>query len=619
MLSKLRLILQLRLEDADDPRLLLEQTADELGVDSLVAVELRSWFLKELDVSIPVLKIIGGGTMADLVGYVVESLPEELMPGFEDTVPIASERNISGTTSSGKSVTLSTPSTNFTPSPVNGKSEHGPSDLSSPVSSVTPKEKSSSAAGFKTAVVSSDSTTTPLDTEKAMPMSSGQSRFWFMSQFVFDQSAFNITASFRVTGELNIRSLATAVRTLGQRHEALRTYFFYDKSKSPMQGVLSKSILRLETREIDSQEEFHAEFGRLDKYVFELGRGETIRVVLLTQSHILHHLIVAYHHINMDSTSLGVAMSDLMQLYAGADLPPPGLQYTDFSELQRHRLQNGEWKDEVAFWRKEFEYLPEILPILSVSSDTPRHRPTMTTYRHVNFESRIPGYLASKIRPLCRKISVTPFHFYCAVFQVLLARLGSAEDICIGVADANRSERNSLEAVGNFMTLFPVRLQTPLARQFSSIAKETKKKIFASMANSTVTFDTILDEVGAPRSSSHSPLFQAFIDYRMINEKGHLGNAEIESERYSLSETPYDIMLDIVDNPIGNASISFFLHEGLYTIENAQMISECYMNLIQGFVENIDTPAAKPHMFDSLKVERALKMGQGKPLSCLSR
>ena len=37
-----------------------------LGIDSLVAVEVRSWFLKELNVDVPVLKIIGGDSIAEL-------------------------------------------------------------------------------------------------------------------------------------------------------------------------------------------------------------------------------------------------------------------------------------------------------------------------------------------------------------------------------------------------------------------------------------------------------------------------------------------------------------------------------------------------------------------------
>ncbi|RAL58915.1 hypothetical protein DID88_009206 [Monilinia fructigena] len=38
----------------------------QLGIDSLIAVEIRSWFLKEVGVSLPVLKILGGAAAKDL-------------------------------------------------------------------------------------------------------------------------------------------------------------------------------------------------------------------------------------------------------------------------------------------------------------------------------------------------------------------------------------------------------------------------------------------------------------------------------------------------------------------------------------------------------------------------
>lgn len=50
-----------------------------MGVDSLVAVEVRSWFLKELTVDVPVMKILGGVSITDLVEFVAQKLPQELL------------------------------------------------------------------------------------------------------------------------------------------------------------------------------------------------------------------------------------------------------------------------------------------------------------------------------------------------------------------------------------------------------------------------------------------------------------------------------------------------------------------------------------------------------------
>lgn len=44
----------------------------ELGLDSLMAVELRNWFTKEVSVHVPVMRILSNGTIQELVRFVTE-------------------------------------------------------------------------------------------------------------------------------------------------------------------------------------------------------------------------------------------------------------------------------------------------------------------------------------------------------------------------------------------------------------------------------------------------------------------------------------------------------------------------------------------------------------------
>ncbi|KAF3911584.1 hypothetical protein ABW21_db0206483 [Orbilia brochopaga] len=53
-----------------------------LGVDSLVAIEIRSWFIRELDVYFPALKIVSGCSAADLCDEVIR----KLLPGDSEKV-----------------------------------------------------------------------------------------------------------------------------------------------------------------------------------------------------------------------------------------------------------------------------------------------------------------------------------------------------------------------------------------------------------------------------------------------------------------------------------------------------------------------------------------------------
>lgn len=84
VLGKLVATLQLRpevvREGSETRAAILMQGADDLGLDSLVAVEVRSWFLKEFAVDVPVLKILGGTRMGEVIGFVVRELPADLVP-----------------------------------------------------------------------------------------------------------------------------------------------------------------------------------------------------------------------------------------------------------------------------------------------------------------------------------------------------------------------------------------------------------------------------------------------------------------------------------------------------------------------------------------------------------
>ncbi|KAI1085697.1 hypothetical protein F5B20DRAFT_519373 [Whalleya microplaca] len=72
----------------------------EMGVDSLVAVEMRSWFLKELGVDVPVMKILGGASIAGLVDDVLQKLPQELLSRldpdskYKSTVPVDDSQKV---------------------------------------------------------------------------------------------------------------------------------------------------------------------------------------------------------------------------------------------------------------------------------------------------------------------------------------------------------------------------------------------------------------------------------------------------------------------------------------------------------------------------------------------
>ncbi|KAK8059002.1 Polyketide synthase [Apiospora phragmitis] len=67
---QLRVMLQMVMSNDD----LMASRSNEIGLDSLVSVDIRSWFLKNFQVNIPTLKVMGNNTMASLVEFAVEAI-----------------------------------------------------------------------------------------------------------------------------------------------------------------------------------------------------------------------------------------------------------------------------------------------------------------------------------------------------------------------------------------------------------------------------------------------------------------------------------------------------------------------------------------------------------------
>ncbi|RLM00364.1 hypothetical protein CFD26_104016 [Aspergillus turcosus] len=63
-----------------DAALLPDTRLTDLGIDSLVAVDLRRWFQKELLVEMPTMQILGGESIASLAAAAVSMLPPDLIP-----------------------------------------------------------------------------------------------------------------------------------------------------------------------------------------------------------------------------------------------------------------------------------------------------------------------------------------------------------------------------------------------------------------------------------------------------------------------------------------------------------------------------------------------------------
>ena len=537
--SQLRSLLGGPSDDENMQRGMLSSRTDELGIDSLIAVEIRSWFLKNLEINVPVLKILGGTTVYELLQFALQELPDELVPSaVSKNLDAPSPRDVIAPLASGVPHPV-LPNLDITSG---GTLTDVPSDKagsSSPAKSTPASLVSELSQGFDEKGLLSRPAMV-----KELPMSFSQSMFWFVTLYLPDRTTLNHFGYSHVHGRLRLHDLEMAVTLVGENHESLRTCFFTNDEQQPIQDVLETPFLHLEHKWIIEDSELLEECSNLKKHTYDLEFGETMRIIVLSKSPDEHYLLIGCHHINLDGISHQVLMSDLLKAYNHEPLSREILQYTDFSVRQHEQHRNGGWTAELNYWKNELVGFNSVLPLLSPSVVTSR-RP-LNEYAVHRVDARIPSTTVARIKDACRQFRVTPFHFYLTVFKVLLFRFSNAEEICIGMGDANRLEDTKLESIGPFVNLLPLRFRLQASHSFEKALQEARDTTYNALKNSAVPFEVILNELDIERSATHSPLFQTFIDYRQgARERMAFGECQLEMEEFEAGRTAYDLSLDI--------------------------------------------------------------------------
>ena len=591
----------------------------ELGVDSLVAVEVRSWFLKELKVDIPVLKVVGGASLAELCQRALDKLPEEILASIGEQEPrnpavVQSQPDPQVADSSSASEYNST-----TPSLSSG--DHGPTAGSSTQLS------SRSASSEHLADSAKPSTTSALPAPapaaaverpvrrflKSEQISFGQSRFWFLRLLLEDQTTSNVAFYYHVTGNLCVSDMERAIRIVTARHEALRTCFIEDQTEADQayQKVMASSPLRLEHKKIKSVEDVAAEYTQLKAHVFDLASGEMIRLVLLSLSPSSHYLLINYHHILMDGVSFQIFLSDLEKAYNGQSLGTPPRQFPDFSAAQRQAFENGEMNDELRYWRGVFPAgeQPPILPLLPMARTS--SRVAMKNFDIHQVGCRLEPGLVARVKSISKAQRSTPFHFYLAVFKAMLFCFTDAQDLTIGIADANRNDSDVIGSIGFFLNLLALRFRRQPDQRFADAVVEARNTTYAALGNSRLPFDVLLNELNVARSSSHSPFFQALFDYRQgAQEKHAWANCQFEFQEIHPGRTAYDITFDVTDNAT-DALVMFRAQKGLYDLTAANLLLETYVHFLEILSSDASLPLKATPLFGEKRLTHAIELGRG--------
>ncbi len=425
-------------------------------------------------------------------------------------------------------------------------------------------------------------------------LSYAQQRLWFIDQLEQSSVQYNMPASLRLSGSLNVSALQRAFNTVVRRHESLRTVFI-DQGKGPFQRIHVSPEFELRVTDLshldsDRQEDSVqcASVAEANK-TFDLRQDLMLRAQLLKLSEDAHILLVTIHHIASDGWSVGILLTELSALYQayseGKDNPlsPLSIQYADYAHWQRQWLQGDALNQKVAYWRQQLAALPVVH---NVPLDYPR--PKKQTFSGARLTQKIRKTDLEGLNALCDAQGATLFMGLHAAFSVLLARYSGENDIVIGSPIANREQVEVESLIGLFVNTLVLRSDLSDAPSFTDLLGKSKQTALDAYTHQQVPFEQLVEVLQPERSLSHSPLCQIMLVLQ--------NNQQSELRLLGLTLSPlaetgvqakFDLTLNVEESGHG-LSVSWEYNTDLFNARTIERMADNFAILLHNLL-------ARPH------------------------
>jgi hypothetical protein len=302
-----------------------------------------------------------------------------------------------------------------------------------------------------------------------------------------------------LNGRIDKRALASAVVTVADRHEALRTYVT-ETSGELVQNIAPTGAVELSTEAVNTAP-------GVDPAVYASERAEAIanevcdpttlplaRVVLIEIDDDRHMLLVKAHHFVADGWSLGVAFAEVAHAYdairthAPISLPELPIQYRDFAIWQRAWMLGDEASVHARYWAKQLDDVP---PVDLAACDFVAHREVPTIVVPDFYLSLV---LSEQVRALARRSNVSVFAVLLAAYATLLGEWSGVRDLSIGTSVANRRRPETRPLIGHFAGATLIRLVIDESWTFANLLQYAKHETAKAVSHEEMNVTMFLSQ-----------------------------------------------------------------------------------------------------------------------------
>lgn len=389
---------------------------------------------------------------------------------------------------------------------------------------------------------------------------------------------YNIPEMLLIEGNLKLTLLKSALDTLAQRHESIRTCFKFVNGM-PVQQVLEN--VHLELCIYDSTESNVNDIIRKFIQPFDLYCAPLFRVGLVKLSKTCHIFMLDMHHIVSDGWSEMIFIRELIDLLCGKELSTIEIQYKDYAAWHNKYIASDAIKSQEQYWINKFNGQ---IPLLHMPTDYPR--PKQRSYDGDRIVLKIDIGLRDKLNSLATRTETTLYMVLLAVYNVVLAKYSGQEDMIIGSPNAGRGHKDLQNVIGMFVNMMAMRNQPKRTMTFTEFLLDVKKNALEAYANQDIPFNQIVGQLNFERDITRNPLF----DYVFALHNFELPELTTKELKFSLYEFDYrisrfDMYLFVVDLN-GEFRIELEYSTKLFKKSTAERFVNHYVEAIEQIIEH---------------------------------
>lgn len=443
---------------------------------------------------------------------------------------------------------------------------------------------------------------------KSQRMSFVQQRLWFVEQLQSSVGIANPAVAVRIIGALEPERLAVHLGQTIARQDIFRTRFVLNANDAPEAQILPQSPFLLRQEDLAQQrKQLERRLQQEQQTHFDLTHPPLLRGLLLRLAETEHVLMLCAHPIVLDLPALVRFTNEWMLAFAhsvdGAPAPtmaPPAASYGDYAQWQQQEWQSGAWNTAL---HEVCDTLRQVPEVLNLPWDHPR--PAMQTHTSQHLGLSVPPALLQGLAAVCERHALRLDAVVFGLYALLLGRLSSQTDLCIGVPVDTRASAALESLPGHFENLLPVRVPLAFDKSVLQILQDVQAHLDFMLARKALPYEKVLETLALPRSMQYSPLLQVAFSTQALALQSPVCNS-LRFERYPLAPetSPYDLQLhaQLGDKPV----FTWQFNTALLERRTVEHWHQYFLTLIQSATQGLDSKAGKIALLDDAQQQALL-------------